>query len=166
MAILKLIRYPNPILSKCAAVVSGKLSKKDSKLIREMIETMYHENGVGLAAPQVNVSRKIIIVSPDAEPGEEDAFINPEIVESSKGEEIETEGCLSLPGISCEVRRAKKIKFKAFDLNGSLIMRELEGFPARVMQHEVDHLNGFLIIDRIDFNKRQVLLGTYRNLSR
>ena len=164
VAVLKIVKYPNPILAKKANLVSDKLTQSDLKLLRDMINTMYHEDGVGLAAPQVGISKKIIIVSPNAEPSEERVYINPEIIESSREEETDLEGCLSLPGISCEVRRTKKIKFQALDPNGVKVVQELEGFPARVMQHEIDHLNGVLIVDRLDFNQRQALLGNYRHV--
>ena len=140
------------------------MSRQDFRLIKDMIDTMYQEDGVGLAAPQVGVSKRIIVVSPNARRGEERVYINPEIIESSPEKEIGLEGCLSLPGISCEVQRSKKIKFKALDLNGVEQAEELLNFPARVIQHEIDHLNGVLIIDRVDFNQRQSLLGTYRRL--
>ncbi len=163
MANLKVLEYPNSVLSGKAKLVES-ISKKDLQLIRDMIDTMYQEDGVGLAAPQVGVPKRIIIVSPNAHPGEERVYINPEILQSSSEQEIGLEGCLSLPGISCEVRRAKKIKFKALDLNGSEKIEDFENFSARVIQHEIDHLNGVLIIDRVDFNQRQTLLGTYRRL--
>ena len=163
MAILKVLEYPNPVLSAKAKTV-GSVSKKDLDLIRDMIDTMYQEDGVGLAAPQIGVSKRIIVVSPNAQRGEEKAYINPEIVQSSTEQEMGVEGCLSLPGISCEVRRAKKIKLKALNLKGLEYIQEFENFPARVIQHVIDHLNGLLLIDRVDFNQRQTLLGTYRRL--
>ena len=163
MAILKVLEYPNPILSKKATPADA-VSEKELRLIQDMTDTMYQEDGVGLAAPQIGVLKRIIVVSPNGRRGEEHVYINPEIIKSSLEEEIGLEGCLSLPGASCEIRRAKKIKFQALDLNGSKNVKELEGFPARVIQHEMDHLNGVLIIDRVDFNRRQALLGTYRHL--
>ncbi|OGW86279.1 MAG: peptide deformylase [Omnitrophica bacterium RIFCSPHIGHO2_02_FULL_46_11] len=163
MALLKVLEYPNPILTKKASLVS-KNELKSLRFVQDMIDTMYHEDGVGLAAPQVAISKRIIVVSPDAQRGKERIYINPEIVESSKEEEIAVEGCLSLPGISCEVRRAKKIKLRSWDLNGAELAEEFENFSARVVQHEIDHLNGILLIDRVDFNRRQALLGSYRRL--
>ncbi len=163
MAILKVLEYPNSVLSGKAQSVES-IGKKDLQLVSDMIDTMYQEDGVGLAAPQVGVPKRIIIISPNARPGEEQVYINPEILQSSSEQEIGLEGCLSLPGISCEVWRAKKIKFKALGPEGSEKIQELENFPARVVQHEIDHLNGVLIIDRVDFNQRQTLLGSYRRL--
>ena len=163
MAILKILEYPNPTLSTKAMPV-GSISKKDLQLIRDMIDTMYQEDGVGLAAPQIGISKRIIVASPNARQGEEQVYINPEIIQSSSEQGTCPEGCLSLPGISCEVRRAKKIKLKSLCLKGSEQIQEFENFPARVIQHEIDHLNGVLLIDRIDFNQRQTLLGAYRRL--
>ena len=163
MALLKVLEYPNPILAKKALAI-GKDELKNLHFIQDMINTMYQEDGVGLAAPQVGISKRIVIVSPNAKPGEERVYINPEITESSREEEIAVEGCLSLPGISCEVRRAKKIKLRSWDLNGVEQIEDLQNFPARVVQHEIDHLNGILLIDRVDFNRRQALLGTYQRL--
>ena len=163
MATLKIREYPDQILQAKAKPVSS-ISKKDLELIQDMIDTMYQEDGVGLAAPQIGISKRIIVVSPNAQRGEERVYINPEIVELSHEEETAVEGCLSLPGISCEVRRAWRIKFKVLDLKGKEKIEEALGFAARVVQHEVDHLNGILLIDWLDFNRRQVLLGSYQRL--
>lgn len=162
MTPLKVLTYPHPLLAQKAKLVR-RLTREDRQLIRDMIETMYLDDGVGLAAPQVAVSKRIIIISPEAKRGEERVLINPEVLESS-GSELGVEGCLSLPGISGEVRRASKIKFRALDLNEKSIEEECVGFAARVIQHEIDHLNGILLIDRVDFNKRQELLSTYQRL--
>lgn len=163
MSKLKVLTYPNPILSRKAQTVD-RLSDKDLRLIEEMIDIMYEENGVGLAAPQVGISKRIIIVSPKAVRGEEQVYINPEITYFSSQQELAVEGCLSVPNVSCEVRRAKKITLKAQTVGGKQIVEGLENFPARVVQHEIDHLNGILLIDRVDFNQRQTLLGGYQRL--
>ena len=163
MTILKVTEYPNTILSKKAKRVE-KVTSKERRLIEDMINMMYEENGVGIAAPQAGVSKQIIIISPNARRSEERVLINPEILELSQEEDITSEGCLSLPGLSCEVVRAKKIKFQAMDLKGTKKVEIAQDFPARVLQHEIDHLNGRLIIDRIDFNRRQSLLASYRRL--
>ena len=162
MAVLKIAQYPSAILAKKAKTVTT-IGKEEQQLIQDMIETMYHDDGVGLAAPQVGVSKQIIVISPRAHRGEERVLINPVITESS-GEEVGLEGCLSLPGISGEVRRATKIKFQALDPTGAHIVETAQAFTARVIQHEIDHLNGILLIDRVDFNKRQELLSAYQRL--
>jgi peptide deformylase len=163
MSALKVIAYPDPILNQKAEVVR-KLGKEDLRLIQNMIETMHEEDGVGIAAPQVNISKRIIIMSPQAKRGEEAVYVNPELIAPSKEVELGVEGCLSLPGISCEVWRSKRVKLKALNLKGEEIISEFHDFPARVIQHEIDHLNGTLIIDRVDFNQRQTLLSDYRRL--
>jgi peptide deformylase len=163
MAVLKLTKYPNPILSKVSEPVSH-IGVRERRLIQDMIETMYQSDGVGLAAPQVGVSKRIIVVSPDFQKGEEEVWINPEIIEASKNEEAGIEGCLSLPGVSGEIHRARKIRFKARDVDGAVQVRTFENFAARVVQHEVDHLNGVVIIDRLDFRARQALLTEYQRL--
>ena len=163
MAKLKVLQYPDPILSKKSTSVD-RLSDKDIRLIHEMIDLMYEEDGVGLAAPQVGVSKRIIVVSPRAVRGEEQVYINPEISQFSEEQELGLEGCLSVPNVSCEVRRSKKITFKALTMEGKWIIQDLQNFPARVVQHEIDHLNGILLIDRVDFNQRQALLGSYQRL--
>lgn len=163
MAKLRVLQYPNPILSKKAQIVD-RLTEKDLRLINEMIDIMYDEEGVGLAAPQVGISKRIIVVSPKGIRGEEQVYVNPEITHFSEQQEIEVEACLSVPNISCEVRRAKKIILKALNLKGKELTEELQNFPARIVQHEIDHLNGILLIDRVDFNQRQSLLGTYQRL--
>lgn len=163
MAKLKVLTYPNPILSQKAQPVD-RLSDQDLRFIEEMIDLMYEEDGVGLAAPQVGISKRIIIVSPNAERGEEQVYINPEITQFSQEQELGTEGCLSVPNVSCEVRRSKKIMFKAKTIAGKQIIEEFQNFPARVVQHEIDHLNGILLIDRVDFNQRQILFGSYQRL--
>ena len=159
MAKLKIVHYPNPILAKKAEPVASAKSV-ERKFLKGMVEIMYQDDGVGLAAPQVGVSKQIIVISPRAKKGEERILFNPEILEES-GEEIGLEGCLSLPGISGEVRRAVQITFQAMDIQGNLIKETVIGFEARVIQHEVDHLNGKVFIDRVDFDTRQRLLNTY-----
>ena len=134
---------------------------KSQRLFDDMIQTMVDEDGVGLAAPQVGISRQILIASPTMKPGEELVIVNPEIYDSS-GHELGVEGCLSLPGISGEVARAKKIRFRYQDRQGRIHDREACDFFARIIQHEKDHLDGILLIDRVDFNQRQEILAQYR----
>ena len=162
MAILKVRTYPDPILKKKAEAVTD-FGTDSQKLFDDMIETMYQEDGVGIAAPQVGISKRIFIASPSMTRGEEYVFINPEIADA-KGRELGLEGCLSLPGISGEIPRAKIIKFRALDRNGNPVEMEVKDFFARIIQHELDHLNGILLIDRVDFDKRQELLAAYQRL--
>lgn len=124
-------------------------------LIRDMAEIMYATSGVGLAAPQIGVSKRIMVID-----GEEDGLIvliNPIIVKS-EGEVIEEEGCLSIPEVYSKVKRSLKVTVKALNENGEPIELTKEGLIARALQHELDHLEGILFIDRIGKVKRQILL--------
>lgn len=162
MATLKIKTYPDPVLKKKAEPLTA-FGAEEQKLFNDMIETMYASDGVGLAAPQVGISKRILIASPTMTPGEEYVFINPEILEA-RGRELGVEGCLSLPGVSGEIPRAKIVRFRAFDRGGKPVEMEVKDFFARIIQHEMDHLNGILLIDRVDFDKRQELLATYQRL--
>ena len=162
MARLKIRVYPDPVLKKKAQPVT-EVKPEDQALFDDLIETMYAEDGVGLAAPQVGISRQIIIVSPTLTPGEESVFLNPEILEA-RGRALGIEGCLSVPGISGEISRAKNIRFRALDRHGQPLEMEVKDLFARIIQHEIDHLNGVLLIDRVDFDKRQELLANYQRL--
>ncbi|OQA05150.1 MAG: Peptide deformylase [bacterium ADurb.Bin374] len=119
-------------------------------LVKDMFETMYKNNGVGLAAPQVGINRRFFVIDTGDDPM---VFINPEIV-SQSGKETCEEGCLSLPGLRENVTRAKKIVGRATDLDGKLFEIEAEGLMARAFQHELDHLDGVVFIDRISKARR------------
>ncbi len=162
MAKLKVITYPHPVLAQAALSVA-QVGREEQRLIKDLIDTMYEEGGVGIAAPQVGVLKRIFIASPNARPGEEVVFVNPKIIAQS-GEEIGLEGCLSLPGVSGEIRRAKTIRYEALDDTGRLATGTIGDFLARIFQHELDHLNGKLLIDRVDFDQRQELLSAYQML--
>jgi len=141
--------YPDPFLLKKAAPVS-RVDDKVRELIRDMFETMRAASGVGLAAPQVGVGKRVIIL--DISPVEKEvaplALVNPEIVES-KGLTEGTEGCLSLPGVEGMVPRAEFVLVKGQDEQGRPVQLPAHGFLARALQHEIDHLDGILFIDRI-----------------
>jgi peptide deformylase len=140
--------YPDPFLLKKAAPVS-RVDEKVRELIRDMFETMRAASGVGLAAPQLGVGKRVIVdishVEKEVAPL---ALVNPEIVES-RGLEEGTEGCLSLPGIEGVVPRAGFVLVKARDEQGRPVQLTAHGFLARALQHEIDHLDGVLFIDRI-----------------
>jgi peptide deformylase len=146
MAILPIRIYPDPVLREPASPV-GVVDDAVRKLIADMTETMKDAPGVGLAAPQVGVQRRVLVY----QAFEDDplrALIDPEIT-NAEGEVTENEGCLSIPGLTYPVPRAERIVVKALDENGETIEHDAEDFEARVIQHEVDHLNGILYIDRI-----------------
>jgi peptide deformylase len=154
MAILPILTYPHPILRKKTELVS-EFDAELTTIVNDMVETMYDAPGVGLAAPQVGISRKIIVydTAPKEEKGEFSALINPVIVEA-EGKEIGEEGCLSVKELCAEVKRAYRIVVEGHDLTGSPVTFEAEDWPARVLQHEIDHLNGILFIDHLSSLKR------------
>lgn len=154
MAILRIVQFPDPVLKKVARPVKT-ITEEIRTLVRDMIDTMYDAPGIGLAAPQVGVSFRVIVV--DVEWRDKDrhprAYINPEIVASSGKIKIE-EGCLSVPEYGAEVQRASHVVLAALDEDGKPVEVEAEGLHAVCFQHEVDHLNGMLFIDRLSTLKR------------
>ena len=146
MAILKIVKAGAPILKGTAQPVET-ITKQTKKLLDDMAETMYAAEGVGLAAPQVNVPQQLIVL--DGGNGLIE-LINPEIIETSKEMEIGSEGCLSVPGYYGEVERYSKIKVKSLNRRGKIIYFNPEGFLARIFQHEIDHLTGVLFIEKAD----------------
>ncbi|SDK42852.1 peptide deformylase [Natronincola ferrireducens] len=144
MAIRIIRQEDDPVLRKTAKVVE-EIDKKIHVLIEDMIETMYDADGVGLAAPQIGILKRIIVIDIGEGPIE---LINPEIFEKT-GEQCDTEGCLSLPGRSGEVVRPRRVKVKGVNRQGKEVVIEATGLLARVLCHEIDHLNGILFIDRI-----------------
>lgn len=159
MAILNIIKDPDPILRKKAV----KLRKADAgirKLAEDMWETMLDAPGVGLAAPQIGKSIRLITVRvpADEEDGTEEAnytLLNPEIVKTL-GEQVGAEGCLSIPGIAGNVKRAQNVTVKAMDLDNKPIRIKADGYLAVVLQHEIDHLDGVLFTDRIENPKEDL----------
>jgi len=154
--ILEIKKYPEPILTKKAKRVKN-IDQEIQKLIDNMIETMYAAPGVGLAAPQVGHSIRLTVFdsSVKEEEGRLTVLINPEVIEKD-GAVIMKEGCLSVPGFEAEIKRSEKIKVNGLDRNGQPITIEATGFLARVIQHELDHLEGTLLIDRISILKRNI----------
>ena len=157
--------YGDPILRKSTDIVT-QFDKNTSDLVNNMIETMYEGNGIGLAAPQVGISEKIVVIDTSFGENIDSAIqlINPEIVEI-EGECVLEEGCLSIPGIYEEVIRPEKIWVKYFDINGNEQNRDTDGLLARVIQHEMDHLDGILFVDRLSTVKRNLLANTLRAMA-
>lgn len=145
--VLKIIQEGNPVLRKKAEIVKNQKSPEIRKLIEDMIATMKEAKGIGLAAPQVGVSARIFTV--DIE-GKISVFINPEVKDFSKETGPFEEGCLSIQKTWGPVARPKKLTIKATDENGKLVKIRAKGLLARVIQHEVDHLNGILFIDKAE----------------
>ena len=147
MAILKVRKYGDPVLRRKAEPVR-EVTPEIRRIIDDMVDTMYEEVGIGLAAPQVGVSLRLMVVGDEDGRGAQ-AVINPVIVERN-GEITAEEGCLSLPGIFGPVARAERIRVEAQDVNGRELTIEARGLRARVLQHEMDHLDGILFIDHLD----------------
>lgn len=146
MAILLIRKYPDPVVREATRPVET-INREVKSIIKSMIETMRDAPGVGLAANQIGVQKSIITVAID---DRDEVFINPSIVWKSEETKIDEEGCLSLvPGVHIPVERSVKIKLKAIDRRGRPVEMEAEGLLARIFQHEIDHLNGVLIIDRV-----------------
>ncbi len=159
MAVLEILKYPHPLLKKpCEKVV--RIDEGIRKLIRDMIETMYQANGIGLAACQVGDPRRVIVVDVSPIDPEQEclALINPEIL-SEEGEVEHEEGCLSVPDCVEKVKRRERILVKGLSPTGEAMEISAQGIQAIALQHEIDHLNGVLILDRISRLKREL----YRN---
>ena len=145
MAVLKIVTYPDPVLLSEAQAVP-RVTRRVRRLARDMLETMYTASGVGLAAPQVGVRQRVIVVDVGENPI---TLVNPEIT-SADGEQVGLEGCLSLPDLVGEVRRAEWVVVNGLNRRGEPIAVEGEGLLARALQHEIDHLNGILFIARLE----------------
>jgi peptide deformylase len=156
MAILEILKYPAPVLSKVASPVKS-ITGKTAQLVSDLLETMYAAPGVGLAAPQVGVSERILVLDTDHEnPGKQVyKLINP-LITRAEGEIIWEEGCLSVVDFTAEVRRAAQVEVVAFDDKEKEVKISAEGLLAVALQHEIDHLDGKLFIDRISRLKRDL----------
>ena len=153
----------DPVLRTKAAPVA-KITEELKKLASDMFDTMYAEEGVGLAAPQVGISERLIVVDPHLEDSEKFALFNPEILESSKVTEKGEEGCLSIPGLRDVVERSSRVRVKGVTPEGETKEFEAEGLLARILQHEIDHLDGVLFIDRLSPLKRKMLLSKWQKV--
>ncbi|MFH1098542.1 MAG: peptide deformylase [Candidatus Uhrbacteria bacterium] len=144
---LAILTYPDPKLRQQAVEVDAVVLKqlRSSHFIDRLVETMSSAGGVGIAAPQVGVLLRIIVITNQRGPV---VYINPTVTSQSLRSAVDIEGCLSVPGIIGTVRRARNVTVRARDLNFRLITRRVRDLPARILQHEVDHLNGVLFIDR------------------
>jgi peptide deformylase len=164
MALLPIIEVPDPRLKQISAPVEA-VTDETRKLIADMFETMYAAPGIGLAAVQVGVPKRLLVIDlqePEEEGGEPvkdpRVFINPEILENSDVEVPYTEGCLSVPDQFAEVDRPDRIRARWLDQNGERREEEITGMLAVCLQHEMDHLNGILFIDHLSRLKREMIL--------
>jgi len=168
MSILKVARMGHPVLRKAARKVDPSDIKSPAfqKLVDDMIETMREYEGIGLAAPQVHESVRLAIIGIEEGRGDNRAIrilpvVNPEITPVGRETEEDWEGCLSLPKLRGKVTRPSRISVKALDRRGNKIEVDLEGYPARVAQHEIDHLDGVLFIDRMKSFETLTFLDEY-----
>jgi peptide deformylase len=162
--VLEIRIFGDPVLRRRAEEVE-EIDDDLRALVERMFETMYAADGVGLAGPQVGVSKRVFVMDVrDDEVGAQ-AVINPVIVEAS-GSDRDEEGCLSVPGLSESVERARHVTMEARDPEGEAIRIEAEGLLARCIQHEIDHLDGLLFLDRVSPLKRKMLVRKWEKLQR
>jgi len=157
MAIRTILHYPDPRLRQKAQPVTS-VTPEIAKLIDDMAETMYAAPGVGLAATQIGEPHRIFIVdiAAEDEPSNLMVFINPEIV-TTNGTQTGAEGCLSFPGVTEDVKRAETVSIRAMDRSGKQFEIEADGLLAVAVQHELDHLDGVLMIDRVGMLKKRII---------
>ena len=155
MSILKIARLGHPVLYKKASLVDNITEPGIKELIHDMSETMIDYKGIGLAAPQVHISKQIIIFRMIEDQEKESneikitALINPRIIKTSEETDNQWEGCLSIPGMLGLVKRHSNISYEGFDMSGNKIQQNAEGLHARIVQHECDHLNGIVFTHRL-----------------
>ena len=161
-----IVKFPDPILQRPTEPVTA-FDDELRRLVDDMFESMYVAHGIGLAAPQIGIPKRITVIDLSFQKNPEDkiALINPEVV-TKEGKIYEEEGCLSLPDIREKVARAAKVKIRAQDLQGNWFEREADELLARAFQHEIDHLDGILFIFRISALKRDFVLRKIRKLQR
>ncbi|MBT4277506.1 peptide deformylase [Candidatus Falkowbacteria bacterium] len=149
--LLNIVKYPNLDLNKKSQEVQA-VNDEIKQFVLNMIETMKKEDGVGLAAPQVGVSKRIVVVNWH---GDDLVLINPMIIQKSWRKDIKTEGCLSLPKAEFKIKRHKDITVKSLDYSGKNVKIKASNLLARIIQHEIDHLNGVLLVDKINNKEKK-----------
>lgn len=171
MTILPILIVPDAVLRQKAAPVDS-IDKSTEKLLDDMLATMYDAPGIGLAAPQIGVLQRLVVIDLGTRGGDESGairdplkMINPEILSRSEETSIYEEGCLSIPGISAEVKRPAKVTMRYTDVGGKIHKIEADGLLATCIQHEIDHLNGVLFIDYLSKLKRDVILRKMKKLN-
>ena len=162
----EIVKYPDPVLSTPAQSVTA--FDEDLKiLVEEMFESMYAAHGIGLAAPQIGISKRLTVIDVNfkKDPADQLVLVNPQIIER-EGKQFEEEGCLSLPEIREKVNRAAAVKVRAQNVTGEWFEMEGEELLARAFQHEIDHLDGILFIDRLSRLKRDLLLRKIKKMQK
>jgi len=153
MAMLEILHFPDPRLRQRAVEVE-RVDDPLRKLVDDMFETMYQAPGIGLAATQVNVHRRVVVIDISKDQDQPLVFVNPQILEKDGIEEMD-EGCLSVPGFYERVQRAERVRVRALDRNGETFELDADGLLAVCIQHEIDHLDGKLFVDYLSQLKRQ-----------
>lgn len=164
MAIYPIIQLPDERLRAVTAPITS-FDEALQKLIDDMFETMYAAKGIGLAAPQIAISKKLAVIDVSNKRSKPLVLINPAIVER-KGRALMEEGCLSVPGVYDKAPRATWVKLRALDRNGKLYEIEAEDLLAHCIQHEVDHLNGMLFLDHLSYVKQQMVRKKFYEVKR
>jgi peptide deformylase len=155
MAKLNILEFPDPRLTTVASAVKS-FDKELKKLVEDMTETMYSAHGIGLAATQVNIHKRLLVLDVSEDQEQMRVYINPQILNQS-GEQNHEEGCLSVPGIYASVKRAENVTVRAQDINGIIFEEQLKGLHAVCVQHEMDHLVGRLFVDYLSPLKRNMV---------
>ncbi len=161
---LDIVLWPDPVLLDGTQPIT-EVDDELRHIVAEMRRVLFEERGVGLAAPQVGIPRRLMLVCPSGDPGDEVVVLNPEIL-AVEGEEIGEEGCLSFPGIYGRVPRAVRLKVRYQDLDLRQRELELSGWVARIFQHELDHLNGEVFIDKMTPESREKVEDQIEDLRR
>lgn len=162
---LELCYYGDSILRKAARPVEV-FDEELASLAEEMLETMHAEDGAGLAAPQVGKPLRLVVIDAVGDDTEPYVLVNPEITEASEEQAREDEGCLSLPGITLQLSRSARVSVKALNVKGEpYTIDNAEGFLAKALQHEIDHLNGILLIDHVSPVQRALLSGKLKKIA-
>jgi len=155
---MEILTHPSPVLGQRADEIDPAADRDLKRLVREMAHAMYESDGVGLAAPQVGVAKRVIVFDIDDELG---AICNPVITERSEETVCSDEGCLSVPGITVPIVRSASIVCEGQAINGARVVIEASELLARVLQHEIDHLDGVLILDRLEPDERKAAVRAY-----
>jgi len=142
---MKIVTYPDPVLMRKAAPIE-EIDNNICEIAQKMLDTMYDACGIGLAAPQIGLSKRLVVMDATGQKTGERVFINPQIIEE-RGETVEEEGCLSFPDVMGKVKRSQYVTVTAYNLEGKKLEIKAEGLLSRVWQHEIDHINGRLFIE-------------------
>ena len=142
---MKIVTYPDPVLMRKAAPIE-EIDNNICEIAQKMLDTMYDACGIGLAAPQIGLSKRLVVLDATGQKTGERVFINPQIIEE-RGETVEEEGCLSFPDVMGNVKRSQYVTVTAYNLEGKKLEIKAEGLLSRVWQHEIDHINGRLFIE-------------------